>query len=392
MTADTTEPSDANRNSSFVVFAPFFPPAVNGGGPIRSLAALVSTSPLPGRVATLTSDRDLGASVHLPITSNAWTSWNGHRLYYGSVDRPRELMRLMLAATRLNYNVYYLNSFFDWRFSLVPQLVASMRRDRPAILLAPRGEMGAGALSRRSLKKQVLIALYKLVGQHKRVTFHATGPDEARDIRGTFGSHVKIVTRTNQTLLPQKAVQTPDPPRVRLIFAGRVVPHKGLLTVLEALRDITPRILLTVIGPEEDEGYARQCRAVAGELEHDVQFEGSMPHETILAEMSESTCLVLPTAGENFGHVLAEALSMSCPVLVSDSTPWSETIASHGAGQVLADSQDVLEWRAAIQGLIGSSVLERDATRAGAAACYNEWQQSQGQHLFDIYDQETAPG
>jgi len=32
---------------------------------------------------------------------------------------------------------------------------------------------------------------------------------------------------------------------------------------------------------------------------------------------------VLPTLGENFGHAIAEALSVGCPVIVTDTTPWS---------------------------------------------------------------------
>ncbi len=41
--------------------------------------------------------------------------------------------------------------------------------------------------------------------------------------------------------------------------------------------------------------------------------------------------LVLPTRGENFGHVILEALLAGCPVLVSDQTPW-RGLASRRAG------------------------------------------------------------
>ena len=32
--------------------------------------------------------------------------------------------------------------------------------------------------------------------------------------------------------------------------------------------------------------------------------------------------LILPTKGENFGHVIAESLSASLPVIISQNTPW----------------------------------------------------------------------
>jgi hypothetical protein len=32
--------------------------------------------------------------------------------------------------------------------------------------------------------------------------------------------------------------------------------------------------------------------------------------------------MILPTLGENFGHVIAESLLSNTPVLISDKTPW----------------------------------------------------------------------
>jgi glycosyltransferase involved in cell wall biosynthesis len=31
---------------------------------------------------------------------------------------------------------------------------------------------------------------------------------------------------------------------------------------------------------------------------------------------------ILPTLGENFGHVFIEALAAGCPLIISDRTPW----------------------------------------------------------------------
>ncbi len=39
----------------------------------------------------------------------------------------------------------------------------------------------------------------------------------------------------------------------------------------------------------------------------------------------------LPTLGENFGHVIYEALSAGLPVLLSDQTPWGQ-VNAQGAG------------------------------------------------------------
>ena len=44
--------------------------------------------------------------------------------------------------------------------------------------------------------------------------------------------------------------------------------------------------------------------------------------------------MFLPTLGENFGHVVPEALAAGCPVLLSDRTPWHD-LEQHGAGWTL---------------------------------------------------------
>ena len=33
---------------------------------------------------------------------------------------------------------------------------------------------------------------------------------------------------------------------------------------------------------------------------------------------------ILPTLGENFGHVFIEALAAGCPLIISNRTPWLE--------------------------------------------------------------------
>ena len=77
------------------------------------------------------------------------------------------------------------------------------------------------------------------------------------------------------------------------------------------------RVVLRVIGAEEDDGYARACRGLASTLPSSVKVEflGAREHEHIRAEFALSDAFVFPTRSENFGQVIAESLSSSCPVL-----------------------------------------------------------------------------
>ena len=49
---------------------------------------------------------------------------------------------------------------------------------------------------------------------------------------------------------------------------------------------------------------------------------------------------MFPTLGENYGHVIQEALSAGCACLLSDQTPWQD-LEEHGVGYVFkVDEQD----------------------------------------------------
>ena len=56
-----------------------------------------------------------------------------------------------------------------------------------------------------------------------------------------------------------------------------------------------------------------------------------MAPELIREAVVSSDLLFLPTAGENFGHAIQEALAAGCPVLISDRTRWRD-LAPKGVG------------------------------------------------------------
>ena len=45
-------------------------------------------------------------------------------------------------------------------------------------------------------------------------------------------------------------------------------------------------------------------------------------HARVNEVFAEHDLFLFPTLGENFGHVICEALIAGCPVLLSDQTPW----------------------------------------------------------------------
>ncbi|MBZ5586525.1 MAG: glycosyltransferase, partial [Acidobacteriia bacterium] len=79
-----------------------------------------------------------------------------------------------------------------------------------------------------------------------------------------------------------------------------------------------------IYGPIEDGSYWQECQNLIGRLPTNiqVQYKGMIPHRQVYTALSRYDLFLFPTLGENFGHVIAEALLAGCPVLISDQTPW----------------------------------------------------------------------
>ncbi len=110
------------------------------------------------------------------------------------------------------------------------------------------------------------------------------------------------------SLCPDTTPRDPD----RLLFASS--PHKGLAQVFRqfsAARAAISGLTLAVADP----GYLAWN---TGPVPEGVSFLGTLPHESLIAEMRKALCLFYPqnTFAETFGLVLAEANAVGLPVLV----------------------------------------------------------------------------
>lgn len=370
------------------VFSAFYPPAFLGGGPIRTLSALVKASPSGFKPFVITSDTDLGEVRPLPVARNVWTTHDGVPLYYVTTGKVKHLINAFVATRRLRPDIIYLSSFFNVTFSIIPQVLTALGYFRQCrIAIAPRGEFGAGALGLKSTKKRVFLWLYKRSQLGKRVLWHASSPREAVDIHQALGEQVEVIVRENDTDLPTEARPATPSSREALhaVFVGRMARIKGLHTLLQALKQCSSSITLHVYGPEEDAAYARECKQVAQELPENIQviFMGATPNEDIRAALTSYDVMTFPTLGENFGHVIAEALAASCPVLCADVTPWTSRILA-GGGRIVPENT-ALGWTSAIEDFAGMSAEERNEASEAAGACFTSWRNGiTEEHVFNM--------
>ena len=192
-----------------------------------------------------------------------------------------------------------------------------------------------GALDPRSLGVSRLKKLAAWWLWQRRVLtrvdlFHATSLEEADQIRRQgFRAPVAVIPHGVDvpTMTPRPAATGPR----SVAFLGRLHPIKGVDRLLRAwggMAQDRPDWQLRICGP--DGGAARDLRTLAGELPR-VVFEAGIPAVERAGWFSDCDVLVLPSHGENFGMVMAEAMAHGVPVIASTGTPWRGVV-EHGCG------------------------------------------------------------
>src|SRR5690606_3499629 len=83
-------------------------------------------------------------------------------------------------------------------------------------------------------------------------------------------------------------------------------------------------IVFDIYGPLEDDKYWNMCKTIIDNISDkiSINYKGPLDYEKVIDVLSNYHMFLLPTQGENFGHVIQEALLAACPVIISDQTPW----------------------------------------------------------------------
>ena len=322
----------------------------------------------------------------MPVQSDRWQKINGVDVRYMTTRSPMSLVRSLWSLRQRHPHVIYLNGFFDPPFSILPQLLYLLGWWGGATrLIAARGEFGTAALAIKSKKKRAYLRAYKILRLSRGVIWHAASASEAKDIQRVMGASVRILVRADETILPEQSEKRPTANvHCHGVFFGRIVPIKGLDLLLKALADVDVRMTVDVIGPEEDRSYVARCRSLAaGVPAHiDLTFRGEIDHEQARAVLSEYDLLLMPSGGESFGQVIAEALSVSLPVMAMDVTPWTEVL--RDGGGVVVPAAVPAAWSRAIADYSRLSAEERGDLRMRAGAAYDRWHARRDNvHIFE---------
>jgi len=353
----------------------------------------------------VTSDRDLGdREAYAGIVADQWQEVGEAKVFYLSpgLGKWARIAKLVRAA---DFDLIYLNSFFSRPFSMFPLLVWAIgcRRAVP-MLLAPRGEFSPGALSLKPRRKQFYIDLIKGLRLEERISLHLSTDREKEDVSrwlsdaSTF-SIAGALPETNMYIAPDllgegpiagsAALQRPRkvPGALKVAFVSRISRMKNLDTALGLLAKAQGMVHFDIYGPAEDRQYWSECQGLIQGLPPNVkaEYRGELPHHQVAGVLADYHLFLLPTRGENFGHVIIEALAAGCPVLISDRTPW-RSLKEKGVGWDLP-LEDLSAFRQAIQECVemdqgAFEIISQQATRCAFSVRMDSRTLEQNRSMF----------
>lgn len=178
-------------------------------------------------------------------------------------------------------------------------------------------------------------------------------------------------------------------------YIGRLVPEKGVHTLLEAVARLPERVTLLVVGAGPTREELMGLAAALG-IRHRTRWVEAVPHEEVPLLLHDMDVLVLPslTAGhwkEQFGHVLIEAMSSEVTVIGSDSGEIPAVIGDTG---MVFPEGDATALASLLQELVDDEVQCRDLARRGRQRVLEQFtHEAIARRTFDAYIRVSAqPG
>jgi glycosyltransferase involved in cell wall biosynthesis len=304
-----------------LIIYPYFTPAIKAGGIVSSLSNMVNN--LDNYLFYIyTSCYDLDSQQHTGET-NKWKKFSENVKVYYSDNKDTTSIKSMVIE--LDPHKIYINGIYGFKFFLKPLL--SLQPYRKKMIIGPRGMLHKGALKVKPLKKQIYLRILKWSGIIKKLVWHATDEQEVKDIQAIFSNAKVVHAKDTPPLQPKFAPlnHIKKQGSVSLVFLSLITAKKNLLFLLKLL-DNNPEIpvKLDIIGPIKDHDYWNACLPLIEKNNDRIIYKGEIPPSKVINHLSPYDFFILPTLGENFGHVIFESLTAGKPPIISQFTPWQK--------------------------------------------------------------------
>jgi glycosyltransferase involved in cell wall biosynthesis len=366
----TPSPPLPSRLRILQVIAAYYP-AVRYGGPIRSVRGLCAALARRGHdVHVYTTNIDGDSELDVPVDRPV--ELDGAQIHYFPVSALRRLVWSPALGRRLHesirdFDIVHLHGVYLW-----PMWAARRAAVRAGVPYAvtPHGMLIRELIHRKSRwLKTAWIHLIERTTLAQASGLQVTAGVEADELIALGLARPNDVTLIPNGLdapsqhIPLSLTPLADLPRPYALFLSRINWKKGLERLIEAWKQVSG--LYLVIAGNDEEAYTPRLKALAQSLgvSERVLFVGPVSDEHKWALYEQAQMFLLPSYSENFGMVVAEALGMGCPVVVTPEVGMAELVRSSGAGIVTGNEPGNLA--AAVLSLLNDESGRREMGHRG---------------------------
>lgn len=364
-------------------------PAAASRDPITVLHALRSADPAAGGFVTYLDSLRRGLAGRGVETRSESVFPRNRNWRVVALRRPLQFLA-RVERQLAGADILHVHGVFGWHVLL--SVRAAGAAARPYVLTV-HGHLHRDAMRERLVAKRIYLAMGGRAILERAAAVLVTTPAE-RALVERHAPRARIREVAPGLPVPAEPVsevsngdELPSPP-LRVLYLGRLHPHKGLHLLVRALGEARAGGLdaeLTVAGAGR-RGYQQSVAALANRagLADRVRFLGHVDGEQRSELFAETDVLVLPSRSENFGFAPAEAMAAGVPVVVTENVGLADLVARRQCGRVVPVGE-VEALRLALLGYADPAVRRDDGRRAHAAARQAFSIESMGAVLEAVY-------
>ena len=318
-------------------------PGYKIGGPQRTIENLVEVFGKRAEIYIYTQDRDMGdVSPYEGIECYKWLDVGCAKVMYApsSAYLGKKFKEIYFEFD----NIYSCGLFEKYSIKLL-LLHKKYQCLNKKIFIAPMGVFSCEALAQKAFKKNFFFNVFSSFHMFENIIWSFTSQLEKQEAINKIGEK-SIETYVIVEDLPRKVDFEKYRSRLKtyihkerqeIVFISRISPQKNIDACIRIISGIKDRnVVFHIYGTLENKEYWKKCEEMIQSLPKNVtvEYHGSVVPDKVTDIFSQYDVFLFPTKGENYGHVIFEALAAGCIPIISDRTPWND-IEEQGVGYVV---------------------------------------------------------
>ena len=316
--------------------------ALRDGGPSRAVAGMSQALEARGvRSEVATTDADGAGHLDVPLGEPVTYGGMHVRVFRCQLSEKFKYSAPLgrwLRGHVADYAVVHVHAVFSYAPIAAG---AACRRSGVPYVVRPLGTIDPWSLTHRAALKRTLLhfGVQSLLAGAARI--HYTSDEERHRAQQSLpglppGAVIPLGIDDEMFSDAETSHRASDAP---IVSVSRLDPKKGIDLLIDAFHESCERYpsRRLIVAGDGDPEYVRELRAAAerGRGADRITFSGWVAGNTRRNLLGTARVLVLPSAQENFGLSIVEAMAAGTPVIVADTVDLAAQIASAGAGWVV---------------------------------------------------------